>query len=303
MITDVAGVRVGHWTDPIAKTGCTVVRFPEQTVASGEVRGGAPATREFELLDPGRTVTRLDAVVLTGGSAFGLAAADGVMRVLEAEGTGFATSVGVVPIVVALSLYDLAEGDAAVRPGPDQGAMAARAASADPCEVGRVGAGSGATVHKWTDPEQRRPGGLGTAGLHDGELVVAALVAVNASGSIDDGRLTADRVDLSGLRRRDPFGARPEDGELASPTNTTIGVIVTNAALDKVACRRVAEGGHDGLARAVFPPHTSGDGDALVAAATGVVEAPVDLVRAMAVLVVERAVRQVGVGAPDDAGS
>jgi len=291
VITDVAGVRVGHWTDPVGRTGCTVVRFPEGTVASGEVRGGAPATREFDVLDPRRTVQRLDAVVLTGGSAFGLAAADGVARVLEAEGVGFPTASGVVPIVVALGLYDLGEGDAAVRPGPDEGAAAARDASAGAIEVGRVGAGAGATVHKWMGPDQRRPGGLATASLTEGDVVVAALVAVNASGSIDDGTLTASPVDLSSLRDRDPF---------AAPANTTIGVIATNAALDKVACRRVAEGGHDGLARAVFPPHTSGDGDALVAAATGSVGAASDLVRAMAVLVVERAIRSIAAGPAGD---
>jgi L-aminopeptidase/D-esterase-like protein len=291
VITDVAGVRVGHWTDRVARTGCTVVRFPEGTVASGEVRGGAPATREFELLDPRRTVARLDALVLTGGSAFGLAAADGVMRLLEHEGVGFATPGGVVPIVVGLSLYDLAEGDGDVRPGPDQGEIAARAAAAGDIEVGRVGAGAGATVHKWVRPDDRRPGGIGTASLTEGDVVVAAMVAVNASGTIDDGRLTAAAVDLSSLRDRDPF---------ADPTNTTIGVIATNATLDKVACRRVAEGGHDGLARAVFPPHTSGDGDALVAAATGAVEATSDLVRAMAVLVVERAIRSIGTGPAGD---
>jgi len=289
VITDLPGVRVGHWTDLDARTGCTVVRFPEGTVASGEVRGGAPATREFELLDPTRTVTRLDAVVLSGGSAFGLAAADGVARVLEAEGVGFPTPAGVVPIVVALCLYDLAEGDPTVRPGPGEGAAAATAATGGPVELGRVGAGTGATVDKWAGPDRRRPGGLCAATLVEDDVVVAALVAVNASGSIDDGTMTGAELDLSSLRGRDPF-ADPTSHPPADP-DTTIGVIATNAALDKVGCRRVAEGGHDGLARAVFPPHTSGDGDAFVAAATGEVEAAIDLVRAMAVVVVERAVR------------
>jgi L-aminopeptidase/D-esterase-like protein len=288
VITDVAGVRVGHWSDLVGRTGCTVVRFPEGTTASGEVRGGAPATREFELLAPTRTVARIDAVVLSGGSAFGLAAADGVARVLEAEGVGFATPAGVVPIVVGLSLFDLAEGDASVRPGPDEGAAATEAAGAGPFEVGRVGAGTGATVDKWHGPDERGLGGLGTATLVDGELVVAALVAVNASGSIDDGTASRSPVDLSGLRRA-PFDV----GEPGPGANTTIGVIATNARLDKVGCHLVAEGGHDGLARAVFPPHTTGDGDALVAAATGLVDAPVDLVRTMALIAVERAVRQV----------
>jgi len=290
VITDIDGIRVGHWSDAEARTGCTVVRFPEGTVASGEVRGGAPATREFELLEPTRTVERLDALVLSGGSAFGLAAADGVVRALEAEGVGFATPAATVPIVVGLSLFDLAEGDGSVRPGPAEGAAACAIAAIGPYEVGRVGAGAGATVDKWRGPSSRRPGGLGTATVVDGEVVVAALLAVNASGSVDDGRLTSAPVDLSTLRQP-PF----ERG-----SNTIIGVVVTNARLDKVGCRRVAEGGHDGLARAVFPPHTAGDGDALVAASTGPVDAPTDLVRAMAVLAVERSVRQVGTAAGGD---
>src|SRR5438270_11633500 len=137
-ITDIGGVRVGHWTDAIAQTCCTVVLLPEGTVASGEVRGGAPAEREMALLDPSRTVTRLDAVVLTGGSAFGLASADGVMRYCEERGIGFPTAGGVVPIVVALGLYDLAEGDGSVRPGPDAGYAACEAAPAHDVPLGRV---------------------------------------------------------------------------------------------------------------------------------------------------------------------
>ncbi len=160
MITDVAGVRVGHWSDLDACTGCTVVRLPAGTTASAEVRGGAPATRDLDLLDPSRTVARLDAVVLSGGSVFGLAAVDGVVRALEAEGTGLATTAGVVPIVVGLSLFDLGEGDASIRPGPEQGAAACAAAVGGPFEVGRVGAGAGATVGGWPDPATRRPAGL-----------------------------------------------------------------------------------------------------------------------------------------------
>src|SRR4029079_18617939 len=146
---DVDGVRVGHWTDSVARTGCTVVLFPDGTVASGEVRGGAPAEREMALLDPARTVTRIDALVLTGGSAFGLAAADGVMRFCEERGMGFPTAGGVVPIVVALGLYDLAVGDGSVRPGPDEGYAACEAAGGGAVALGRVGAGTGATIAKW----------------------------------------------------------------------------------------------------------------------------------------------------------
>jgi L-aminopeptidase/D-esterase-like protein len=278
----VEGVAVGHWTDDAARTGCTVVRLPAGTVASGEVRGGAPASREFALLDPTRLVAGVDAVVLSGGSAFGLAAADGVMDVLEEEGRGFATAHGPVPIVVALSLYDLGVGSSAVRPDARAGAHAARVAGRDPA-VGRVGAGTGATVGKWRGPDHARPGGLGIVNARRGELSLTAIVANNAAGEIDDGSVGPAVLDdtFDGWPDRAAFGA-----------NTVIGVVVTNATLSKVDCRLVAEGAHDGLARAVTPPHMRSDGDAFVAAATGLVEASVDDVRLMAVLAVEQAVRE-----------
>ena len=274
MITDVAGLRVGHWTDPVAETGCTVVLFPEGTVASGEVRGGAPATREFALLDPQRMVTRLDALVLTGGSAFGLAAADGVVRHCEERGAGFVTPEGPVPIVVALALYDLGTGDATVRPGADQGYAACVAATAGPVETGRVGAGTGARV-SGPDFPTRAPGGLVSAGARSGDLVVAALVAVNAAGQPGGDDALALRL-----------------ADLPTPglENKVIGVVATNARLDKLGCHLVAQGAHDGLARAVFPAHTRSDGDAFVAAATGEVEARVDVVRALSVHVVAQAI-------------
>lgn len=277
MITDVAGLRVGHWTDPVAETGCTVVLFPEGTVASGEVRGGAPATREFALLDPQRMVTRLDAVVLTGGSAFGLAAADGVMRHCEERGAGFVTPEGPVPIVVALALYDLGTGDPTVRPGADQGYAACVAAAAGPVETGRVGAGTGARV-SGPDFPVRAPGGLVTAGARSGDLVVTALVAVNAAGQPGGD---------------DALALRLAELPVAGLENTTIGVVATNARLDKLGCLLVAQGAHDGLARAVFPAHTRSDGDAFVAAATGEVEARVDVVRALSVHVVAHAIHTV----------
>ena len=284
MITDVTGLRVGHWTDAAARTGCTVVLFPDGTVASGEVRGGAPATREFELLDPRRTVSRIDAVVLTGGSAFGLAAADGVMRFCEEHGLGFATPAGPVPIVVALALFDLAVGDAAVRPGADQGYAACQAAADGPVELGAVGAGTGATVAKLDPAGDRRPGGLVSAGAQAGDLQVAALVAVNAVGVPG----ADDRTALDIAAASDVAAARVTGTGFG---NTTIGVVATNARLDKVGCNLVAQGGHDGLARALFPAHTRADGDAFVAAATGEVEADVDVVRALTVHVVAQAVR------------
>ena len=263
MITDVLGVRVGHWTDRNARTGCTIVLLPAGTVASGEVRGGAPGTREWELLAPERLVTRVDAVVLSGGSAFGLAACDGVVRWCEERGLGFPTAAGVVPIVVGAVLYDLAVGDASVRPDAVAGHAACEAAVSDVFEVGAVGAGTGARV------------GLGTATERHGDLVVGAVVAVNAFGSLR-GAEPVSVPDMSAT----PFG------------HTTIGVIATNARLDKVGCLLVAQSGHDGLARALEPAHTTLDGDALAAAATGEVDAHVDVVRMLAARAVESAVRR-----------
>lgn len=276
MITDVAGVRVGHWSEPAARTGCTVVLLPEATVASGEVRGGAPGTREFALLDPGRLVSSIDAVVLTGGSAFGLAACDGVVRWLEEQGRGFPTRGGPVPIVVGMVLYDLAVGDARVRPGAAEGYAAVAAAAGGAFDVGSVGAGTGATIGKWRGPDGVRPGGLGTASERDGDVVVACLMAVNAFGDLVE----------AGSPLPPPGVAQPAVGE-----NTTIGVVVTNARLDKAACLVVAGGGHDGLARALEPAHATVDGDAIVACATGTVDAPVDRVRVLAARAVERAIR------------
>ncbi len=276
MITDVPGVQVGHWTDAVALTGCTAVLFPEGTVASGEVRGGAPATREMALLDPTRLVARLDAVLLSGGSAFGLAAADGVVRFCEERGMGFPTIGGPVPIVVGMCIFDLAVGDPSVRPGSDQGYSACVAATAGPVELGSVGAGTGATTTKWRGVEHRRPGAIVSATARAGELIVAALVVVNAFG--EPGASTADVV----------------DGTTAGAfENTTIGVVATNASLDKAGCFLVAQGAHDGLARAVLPTHTRVDGDAFVAAAVGGVEAEVDTVRLLALDAVERAIASV----------
>jgi L-aminopeptidase/D-esterase-like protein len=278
----VAGVRIGHWTDPVARTGCTVVLLPAGTVASGEVRGGAPGTREFELLAPERLVAGVDAVVLTGGSAFGLAAGDGVVRWLEAQGRGFPTRGGPVPIVVGMVLYDLAVGDPSVRPGPAEG-EAACVAAGDSFDVGPVGAGAGCTLGKWRGPDHIRPGGLGAAVERDGDLVVSALFAVNAFGDV---------IEPGARPPLPPVGAAsPVVGE-----HTTIGVVLTNARLDKAGCFLVAQGGHDGLARALEPAHATVDGDAVVAGATGEVDATVDRVRILAARAAEAAIRSAVLG-------
>ena len=283
---------VGHWTDAAALTGCTVVGFPEGTTASGEIRGGAPATRDFALLAPERTVGCVDAVVLSGGSAFGLAAADGVMRWCEEQGRGFETRGGRVPIVVGLSLYDLMEGDGSVRPGSDAGYAAAQAAHEGFPALGRVGAGTGATMSKWRGAEHRKPGGLGGALLQVDDVLVGALVAVNASGAINDG-FVVDAL-VAGTYEHQPADPFAGPDNAGAHTNTTIGVVATNATLDKLGCFRVARSGHSGMARALLPAHTDGDGDALVVGATGQVDADIGLVRLMAAAAVETAIRSVG---------
>jgi L-aminopeptidase/D-esterase-like protein len=287
MITDVGGIEVGHWTDAGARTGCTVVLLPEGAVASGEIRGGAPATREFALLDPSRTVPFVDAVVLSGGSAFGLAAGDGVMGWLERRGRGFETPGGRVPIVVGMSLYDLAVGDGSVRPGPAEGQAAAEAATGGTVATGAVGAGTGATVAKWRGPDLVEPGGIATVTLRAGEVVAAALVAVNAYGSIDDGTTVAD----PGPPFR-PTGSAGDGGDTSGGgENTTIGVVATNASLSKLDCYLLAQSAHDGLARALMPAHTAVDGDGFVAVATGQVAADLVHLRVLVQHAVTRAVR------------
>lgn len=208
-------------------------------MASGEVRGGAPGSREWALLDPGRAVDAVDAVVLTGGSAFGLAACDGVMAWCEEQGRGWPAPAGPVPIVVGLVLYDLTTGDPSARPGRAEGYQACREASAEPVPSGLLGAGTGATIGKWRGPAATRPGGLGSASVADGERIVAALVAVNAIGDIRP--VTARPVPLM------PWPSPPA-GSAGTGTNTTIGVVVTNGQLTKLDCRRVAAGAHNGLA-------------------------------------------------------
>jgi L-aminopeptidase/D-esterase-like protein len=274
----IAGVRVGHWTDAEARTGCTAILLPEGAVASGEVRGGAPATREWALLDPLRTVENVDAVMLCGGSAFGLAAADGAVAWLEEHGRGFPTPAGRVPIVVAMALFDLGVGDPSVRPGAAEGRAACEAAAASgdgtALATGAVGAGAGATVARWRG--EQLPGGLGSAIQSDGDLEVAALVAVNAFGEL---RHEGECPPLPPLEPS-PFGQ-----------STTLAAVVTNASLSKLECHLAAQSAHDGLARALEPVHTQFDGDAAVVAATGAVKAHVERVRLLAARAVEDAVR------------
>jgi len=275
-LTDVPGVRVGHFTDRRRPTGCTVVLTEEGAVCGVDVRGGAPGTRETDLLDPVRSVDRVHAVVLAGGSAFGLEAATGVVRYLEEKGVGFAVGPIRVPIVPAAILFDLAVGDQRIRPDAAAGYEAARAASDAPVAEGCVGAGAGATVGKLLGPRGAMKGGLGSASITlGGGVVVGAVVAVNALGDVVDPSTSRT---VAGARTPDGRGLRGaveglRAGELArvplTGESTTIGVVATNATLTRTGATMVARMAHDGLARTIRPVHTPWDGDTVFALSTG----------------------------------
>ncbi|MGH9168575.1 MAG: P1 family peptidase [Acidimicrobiia bacterium] len=283
MITRVQGIRVGHWTDAEGLTGCTVALAPPGTVGSGEVRGGAPGTRETDLLRPGMLVREVSAVLLTGGSAFGLAAADGVMRWLEERGVGFDTGVARVPIVPAAVIFDLGVGDARARPGPEAGYAACQAAS-ERVQEGRVGAGTGATVGSGG----RVPGGVGSASVEEDGVTVGALAVVNPFGAVvdQDGRPIAGEVPPEDSHRQP--GLWPK----GHPTNTTIAVVATDARLNREQAHLLAIAAQDGLASAVRPAHTMWDGDTVFTLATGRAEAPQPAVERMAERVLAEAIRR-----------
>lgn len=305
-ITDVEGLEVGHATDLSALTGCTVVLCRKGAIAGGAVRGLAPGTRETDLLRPGTLVEKAHAVLLTGGSAFGLAAADGVMRYLEEQGIGFETGVAKVPIVPAAVLFDLALGDAKVRPDASMGYAACQTASSGERRQGNIGAGTGATVGKLLGMARAMKAGLGTASLRAGRLVVGALVAVNAFGDVVDpsnGRI------IAGARKPQNDGFLNTALALRSVAvrnilalqHTIIGVVATNARLDMAEVNELAAAAHDGLARMVRPAHTLFDGDTLFALATGQVRAHRALVSDLAAEAVALAILN-AVWAAEDAG-
>lgn len=287
-LTAVAGVKVGHHTLEERPTGCTVILTEGGAVGGVDVRGGAPATRETDLLDPVNSVQEVHAVVLSGGSAFGLDAASGVVRYLEEREVGYQAGPYRVPIVVGASLFDLPVGGRPeIRPTADCGYRAARAATAGAVVEGSVGAGAGATVGKLGGRGRfggPMKAGVGTASLTmPNGLVVAALVVTNAVGDVVDpatGRVIAGvrRADGSGLadaRRLLRSGVLLEPAE---PGNTTIGMVATNARLDKAQATKVAQMAHDGYARAIVPAHTPADGDTIFVLATGTWEGAVDLI-------------------------
>ena len=286
-IVDVPGLQVGHFTLSQRLTGCSVVLAPDGAVGAVDVRGAAPGTRETDLLDPANLVDKVHAVLLSGGSAFGLDAASGVVRWLDEHGIGFETGYGRVPIVPAAVLFDLPVvrpgEDPKARPGPDAGYAACEAASRKTPDAGNVGAGAGACVGKLFGLDRCMKGGIGNASVRVGPWVVGALVACNAVGDVIDpstgqvlaGARTADGQNLLDTQRaflNGERGNRPLPG-----TNTTIGVVATNATLTKAQAKRLAMSAHDGLARSIRPAHTTLDGDTLFALATGTEAGAVDL--------------------------
>ena len=295
-LCDVPGVLVGHATDREALTGCTAVCFedPDGAVVGVDVRGSSPGTRQTDRLGPTGTVRKTHALLLTGGSAFGLAAAEGVVRFLEESGVGLDIGVTRIPLVSAAVLFDLVVGDPTVRPGFEMGYEAASTAGREDFAQGSVGAGTGATVGKVLGMEGAMKGGVGSASARlDGGLVVGALAAVNAFGDVRDpntGRVIA--------------GPRKEDGTLGDTVellpeaaarmrwgeNTTLGIVATNARLTKGAANKVAQMAHDGFARAIQPVHTTVDGDVAFAASVGDVDAATDVVGAWGARVMQEAI-------------
>jgi L-aminopeptidase/D-esterase-like protein len=275
-ITDVDGIKVGHFTETRRPTGCSVVLCERGAVAGVDVRGSAPGTRETDLLKPTNLVDKVNAIILSGGSAFGLDTASGVMRYLEEHDAGYATAAGKVPIVPAAILYDLNVGDSKIRPNADAGYKACTAAKTGPIEEGSVGAGAGATVGKIGGGKPMK-GGIGTSSIRlTNGLIVGALVAVNCVGDVIDpktGKIVAGARTPDGKAFLNIIQTyRSGRGVIQNPPpgqNTTIGVVATNARFDKTQMTKIAEMAHDGMARAINPTHTPSDGDALFALSTG----------------------------------
>ena len=279
-ITDVHGIEVGHAQDDQALTGCTVILCREGAVAGVDVRGGAPGTRETDLLNPVNMVEKIHAVVLAGGSAYGLDSATGAMRYLEEQKIGLDMGVARVPIVPAAILYDLGLGRADTRPDAAMGYRAAATASSRPPLEGNVGAGAGASVGKIRGMKYATKAGVGTWSIKVNDIVIGALVAVNAVGDVVDpesGQL------IAGLRSgRTLQSMKKNQARAAVQSNTVIGVIATNAQLTKAGATKVAQMAQDGLARAIRPAHTMYDGDAIFALATGEMRADISMVGAFA---------------------
>lgn len=293
-LTAVPGIAVGHWTDVEAVTGTTVISFPEPNVAAVEIRGAGPGTREVGLLGPGMKVEMIQALVFSGGSAFGLAAADGVMKELEADGRGHAKPPWVVPIVPAAIIFDLMIGDGAVRPGPEEGAAAYRSASTGPVAMGSVGAGTGATVANWRGPAAARKGGVGSFARTLDGATVGALVVLNAGGDV----FTLEGEPLTGGPHVPAqHGFAPPD----ALEQTTLVAVATDARLSRTELKRLCVRAHDALAACIRPVHTRYDGDIAFAVSCGEVDGDLDALSEVAFEVVGRAV-EAAVGSAEPLG-
>ena len=295
-ITDIPGIKVGHYTDNEAVTGCSVILSETGAVAGVDVRGSAPGTRETDLLRPMNLVEKVQAILLSGGSAFGLDAAGGVMRYLEERGFGYDTVVAKVPIVPAAIIFDLAIGSSKVRPGVEEGYKACLAASDKEVAEGCVGAGTGATVGKALGMDRAIKSGLGTVSQEiAGGVIIAALVVVNAFGDIVD--FKTGNV-LAGVRNPQGKGflktteilSGGYDVQNPLAGNTTLGVVATNARLNKEQANKVAQMAQDGLARAIEPSHTMYDGDTMFALSLGEKSADVTMLGSVAAEVVATAI-------------
>ena len=280
-LTSVPGIEVGHWTSDEHATGVTVMTFPEPNVAAVEVRGAAPGSRETALLQPGMRVEQIQALVFSGGSAFGLATADGVTRALAEDGRGHDTPNGLVPIVPAAVIYDLAP-DTDFRPGADEGAAAYRTRSSDPVEMGRVGAGAGATTSQWRGLENARPAGLGSSAITSEGVTVGALVVVNAVGDA----FTLEGESLTG---GDHAPGKPA---LVIPphTQTTLVAVATDARLGRTDLLRLAIRAQDAVAACIRPSHTRYDGDAAFAVSCGDQDGDLDALGEAAFVATGRAI-------------
>ncbi len=299
-ITDVPGIKVGHHSLTRRPTGCTVLLCEEGAVAGVDVRGSAPGTRETDLLDPTNAVQQVQAILLSGGSAYGLEAATGVMRYLEERKLGFRMRAGVVPIVPAAILFDLGVGDFSIRPDAEAGYQACLAAAGGPVREGNAGAGMGATVGKMFGPAFQMKGGIGTAShrVPGTDVVVGAIVAVNAVGDVmhpRTGQILAGARTQEGKGFRDTTAAIMGGYRVVTSTgaNTTIGAVATNVAFNKAEMTKIAQMAHDGFARSINPVHTMSDGDTIFGLSTGKagnVKADVSAIGSIAAVVMAHAV-------------
>ena len=297
-IVDVPGIKVGHAEDQGARTGCTVILCEGGAVAGVDIRGGAPGSRETALLDPINMVDRVHGVLLTGGSAFGLEAANGVMQYLEEREIGFDVGVTHVPIVPASVLFDLAVGDYKIRPDSKMGYLACLNANSQEYRQGSIGAGTGATVGKIMGQSFSMEGGIGTWSIQLGDIVVGAIVAVNAFGDVVN---PTDNKIIAGARNSDLnsfintiqyMKTSPVLKQNTFMENTTLGVIATNVALTKAEAKKVASMTHNAYARVIRPVHTQLDGDTIYTLSTGIVSADINVVGLLAMEAMEAAILQ-----------